>query len=54
MPSSDKTAFDSQQNAREYYGQELSTTADLKTTACCTTEAYNRLDPAAGDSGCGC
>jgi arsenite methyltransferase len=39
MSSSDKTAFDSQQNAREYYGQELSTTADLKTTACCTTES---------------
>ncbi len=39
MSTSNETGFDSQQNARQYYGQELSTTADLKTTACCTTES---------------
>jgi len=33
------TLFDAQKNSREYYGQQLQSTADLKTTACCTTES---------------
>ena len=39
MPESTGTNFDAKENAREYYGQELSNTSDLKTTACCTTES---------------
>ncbi len=39
MSPTEKTAFDERANAREYYGQELACTADLKTTACCTTES---------------
>ena len=39
MPESTGTNFDAKENAREYYGQELTNTSDLKTTACCTTES---------------
>ncbi len=31
--------FDPTENSRQYYGKELSSTADLKTTACCTVES---------------
>jgi len=39
MSRSNQTSFDALQNAREYYGQQLTSTADLKTSACCTTES---------------
>ena len=31
--------LNAQDNARQYYGQELSVTADLKTSACCTVDS---------------
>ena len=39
MPSSGSNEFNVLQNTRDYYGQQLSGTSDLKTTACCTTES---------------
>ncbi len=39
MPSSKTTDFDVIQNARQYYGEELTSTGDLKTSACCTIES---------------
>lgn len=39
MSAPNDTRFDERENAREYYGQELTGTADLKTTACCTTDS---------------
>jgi len=39
MPPADKTKFDARESARKYFGEELTCTDDLRTSACCTIDS---------------
>jgi arsenite methyltransferase len=39
MTPADRIEFDARESARKYYGEELTCTDDLKTSACCTIDA---------------
>ena len=47
MTPADRIEFDARESARKYYGEELTCTDDLKTSACCTIDAlpgHSRVD----------
>ena len=39
MTPADKSGFDALESSRKYYGEELTQTGDLKTSACCTIDS---------------
>jgi len=39
MTPADKVGFDALESSRQYYGEELTQTGDLKTSACCTIDS---------------